>query len=203
VPAGYYSSAATKTLTDANLVAGNIKNGTSIFGVTGTYVTPRECPTFTLTSVENSSPTVTCDKTYSECVSYTYPGQVWYAVVRWPYGENTYQLISGSIYHDNSVSNSPVYCYVETVTEGIATYKITYASNGTLTLEEDPVEWVDCPVFTANSNGTTITCNKTYSEIGNYLQDGVMAAVFVTLLTNGEQKVGMMIEGSDDNSYIY
>jgi len=37
VPAGYYSSAATKTVTDSNLIATNIKNGVSIFGVTGTY----------------------------------------------------------------------------------------------------------------------------------------------------------------------
>lgn len=36
-PAGYYASSATKTCSDANLVAGNIKSGTSIFGVTGNY----------------------------------------------------------------------------------------------------------------------------------------------------------------------
>ena len=36
-PAGYYASAATKTLSDQNLSAGNIKKDVSIFGVTGTY----------------------------------------------------------------------------------------------------------------------------------------------------------------------
>lgn len=36
-PSGYYNSSASKTLTDANLVAGNIKSGVSIFGVTGSY----------------------------------------------------------------------------------------------------------------------------------------------------------------------
>ena len=36
-PVGYYASDATKTLSDANLVAGNIKKDVSIFGVTGTY----------------------------------------------------------------------------------------------------------------------------------------------------------------------
>lgn len=36
-PAGYYASAASKTLSDANLVAGNIKKDIPIFGVTGTY----------------------------------------------------------------------------------------------------------------------------------------------------------------------
>lgn len=34
-PAGYYSSAATKTCSDANLVTGNIKSGVTIFGVSG------------------------------------------------------------------------------------------------------------------------------------------------------------------------
>lgn len=34
-PAGYYASAASKTLTDAALVAGNIKAGATIFGVSG------------------------------------------------------------------------------------------------------------------------------------------------------------------------
>ena len=36
-PSGYYASNATKTLTDANLVAGNIKKDVQIFGVTGNY----------------------------------------------------------------------------------------------------------------------------------------------------------------------
>ena len=36
-PAGYYASDATKTLSDANLTAGNIKKDVEIFGVTGTY----------------------------------------------------------------------------------------------------------------------------------------------------------------------
>lgn len=36
-PAGYYASSASKTLSDSNLAAGNIKSGVSIFGVTGTY----------------------------------------------------------------------------------------------------------------------------------------------------------------------
>lgn len=34
-PAGYYSSAASKTCSDANLVTGNIKSGVTIFGVSG------------------------------------------------------------------------------------------------------------------------------------------------------------------------
>ena len=36
-PSGYYGSDATKTLTDANLLAENIKKDISIFGVTGSY----------------------------------------------------------------------------------------------------------------------------------------------------------------------
>lgn len=38
VPSGYYGTAATKTLTDANLLAANIKEGITIFGITGSYV---------------------------------------------------------------------------------------------------------------------------------------------------------------------
>lgn len=34
-PAGYYASAASKTLTDVALVSGNIKSGATIFGVSG------------------------------------------------------------------------------------------------------------------------------------------------------------------------
>lgn len=36
-PVGYYASAASKTLSDQNLVAGNIKKDVTIFGTTGTY----------------------------------------------------------------------------------------------------------------------------------------------------------------------
>ena len=34
-PAGYYASSASKTLSDAALVSGNIKNGATIFGIPG------------------------------------------------------------------------------------------------------------------------------------------------------------------------
>lgn len=34
-PAGYYASSASKTLSDASLVSGNIKSGVTIFGVSG------------------------------------------------------------------------------------------------------------------------------------------------------------------------
>ena len=179
-PAGYYSAAATKTLTDANLVAGNIKNGTSIFGVTGTYETPFEAPTFTLTLTNNWSTlsSITCDKTYSECVNYTsYSNNTWYARILWTDGTYT-QKLSGAIYHDNNTANSPYYCYVETVTEGVASYKIIYTSNGNITWEENPVELIDCPVFTLTSSGSTysVTCNKTYSECINYISNGMVMA---------------------------
>ena len=36
-PSGYYSNAGTKTLSDQNLIANNIKKDVTIFGVTGTY----------------------------------------------------------------------------------------------------------------------------------------------------------------------
>ena len=53
VPSGYYSSNATKTLSDANLVAGNIKKDVTIFGVTGTL----EGGSLVITDVSNTSGT--------------------------------------------------------------------------------------------------------------------------------------------------
>jgi hypothetical protein len=40
IPDGYYSGSKTATASDTNLIAANIKKSTSIFGVTGLYVTP-------------------------------------------------------------------------------------------------------------------------------------------------------------------
>lgn len=175
-PAGYYASAATKTLTDANLVAGNIKNGTSIFGVTGTYETPHNYPTFTINfSSGTTISSVTCDITYAQCVNYITSNNLWYAVVH--YGSGS--IISGSLYRDNSVTNAPIYCYVETTTEGIATYKFTYASDGTITWEENPVELIDCPKFTLNNDGTTVTCNKTFAECEAFIDSSMAIGAIV------------------------
>lgn len=174
-PAGYYASAATKTLTDANLIAGNIKSGTSIFGVTGTYVTPHDYPTFTINfSSGTTISSVTCDTTYAQCVNYVTSNNLWYAVVH--YGSGS--IISGSLYRDNSVTNAPIYCYVETTTEGIATYKFTYASDGTITWEENPVELIDCPKFTIDSNNNII-CNKTFAECYQLAFSGMEVAVMI------------------------
>lgn len=38
IPTGFYNGSSTATMSDTNLVAANIKNGTSIFGVTGNYL---------------------------------------------------------------------------------------------------------------------------------------------------------------------
>lgn len=196
-PAGYYASAATKTLTDANLVAGNIKSGTSIFGVTGTYVTPHDYPTYTINfSSGTTISSVTCDMTYAQCASCTTGngGSIWYAVVL--YGSSG-QKLSGSIYHDNSVANSPVYCYVETTTEGIATYKFTYTSDGTITWEENPVELINCPKFT-NNNGT-IACNKTFAECATLANNGTLVAV----VYDNSAWQPIMVDDVTENAIIY
>ena len=54
-PAGHYASAATKTLTDANLTAGNIKKDVTIFNVTGTYEGGGGGGTDTLTALLNNT----------------------------------------------------------------------------------------------------------------------------------------------------
>lgn len=54
-PSGYYASAASKTLTDANLVAGNIKKDITIFGTTGTY--EGDGGSLVITDVSNTSGT--------------------------------------------------------------------------------------------------------------------------------------------------
>lgn len=201
-PAGYYEQAATKTVTDANLIAGNIKNGTSIFGVTGTYETPFETPTFTLTLTNNWSTlsSITCDKTYSECVNYTsYNNNTWYARILWTDGTYT-QKLSGAIYHDNNTANSPYYCYVETVTEGVASYKIIYTSNGTITWEENPVELIDCPKFTLSNNGATVTCNKTFAECTTYINNGI----FIGAIINPDSSVqAIMFDDGTENTIVY
>lgn len=51
-PAGYYASAASASASDSNLVAGNIKSGVSIFGVTGNYKGNLPATVTTLSSVK-------------------------------------------------------------------------------------------------------------------------------------------------------
>lgn len=54
-PAGHYASDATKTLTDANLIAGNIKKDVTIFGVTGTLESGGGTNTITIVSAVSSN----------------------------------------------------------------------------------------------------------------------------------------------------
>lgn len=58
VPSGFYASNATKTLTDSNLVAGNIKNGTTIFGVTGNYTGGGSIDTKSITNDDNTATSI-------------------------------------------------------------------------------------------------------------------------------------------------
>ena len=69
-PSGYYHSSASKTLTDANLIASNIKSGVSIFGVLGTFAGGSgglvyESGTYTPTSDINR-PTISFTNTHNE-----------------------------------------------------------------------------------------------------------------------------------------
>lgn len=72
-PDGYYSSSATKTLTDSNLTAGNIKKDISIFGVTGTYQPNLDSISIKAENCLSSSTQIT-PETYICETDNTYPG---------------------------------------------------------------------------------------------------------------------------------
>lgn len=59
IPDGFYSGRSV-TFSDANFVAGNIKSGTSIFGVTGTYTAITTTVILESTVTTNGTGTVTC-----------------------------------------------------------------------------------------------------------------------------------------------
>lgn len=72
-PAGYYASAATKTLSDENLVAGNVKKDVTIFGTTGTF--EGSGGGYTANDwLDPTKPTgaITSDRVYSAVNQYTY-----------------------------------------------------------------------------------------------------------------------------------
>lgn len=95
-PAGLYAAAASKTLTDANLVAGNIKKDVTIFGTTGTYEGGGS-------SVINGSITFasqTAAKGYTINVGSSFTHFVMYPVSS-PYGIAGTRTWAGCVYDDN------------------------------------------------------------------------------------------------------
>ena len=157
-PSGYYASNATKTLTDANLTAGNIKDGVSIFGVTGTYTGSGgiDCPTFTVTfdsgwaTVQN----VTCDKTFAECNSYREDG-ILNAVVIITNGSSSTELGASN----NSVGGT-LYYYANYGSD-VTSILIQYTSNS-LTATLNPVPQRDSTDLTVS--GATVTAPAGYYE---------------------------------------
>lgn len=60
IPAGYYSGSQTSTMSDADLVASNIKSGVDVFGVTGNYSAATGAIILEQTVTTNGTGTVTC-----------------------------------------------------------------------------------------------------------------------------------------------
>ena len=126
-PSGYYSSNATKTLTDANLVAGNIKKDVPIFGVTGSYEGSggTDVPTFTVTLNSSYEVTATCDKTYSECRSILSGGTDFAnIIVVWP--DSSQRVFPGGGFLDISRIS---YYAIATDDGGVPMVEIRYDDN--------------------------------------------------------------------------
>lgn len=158
-PAGYYESNATKTLTDANLIAGNIKSGVSIFGVTGNYAgSGADYPKFTITYNSNLTAiqSITCNKTFAECFSRAYDDGDYSAIAELTNGTDTFtEGIAGLI-----MSQTEMVYYV--ISESpVASVQINYTSS-TLTATLDPI-----PIRTSTdltASGATVTAPAGYYE---------------------------------------
>lgn len=70
VPAGYYASQATKTVSDSNLIASNIKSGVKIFGVTGTMKSYDEAIEYYAPLIIQAEATAVKDSNYDGSFAY-------------------------------------------------------------------------------------------------------------------------------------
>ena len=169
-PAGYYASAASKTLTDANLVAANIKKDISIFGVTGTFAggsggLEYETGTYTPTS-DIAKSTINFSKTHTDTpiflmfvdttgtsntttysnysMAYVDWWRMWGAGV--PYSSSAYRYgIVQYLYRANSTSQISA-----------ATSQLQYTSDNTSTESASyPRFWVGTSSFYAYTNSTS------------------------------------------------
>ena len=119
-PSGYYASSASKTLSDANLTAGNIKKDVSIFGVTGSYEGGGSATLITKNITANgtynassdnadgySSVTVSVSGGASNFVQGTFTASTAGSVqeISIPYSGNGY-ILSLTIYVTNGIYNS-------------------------------------------------------------------------------------------------
>lgn len=168
---GYDAMTSVQINGDEDLVAGNIKSGVNIFGVTGTYAGV-DVPIFTINWDSNGDiSSVTCTKTFSECQTLV-RAHTLAAVAKnsragvtgYDYDPMTfYNYNNNDFFHEND-NNSLMFMLQNA---GSYTYAITYASNGTITTEEKVKTDLIVPTFRMRiSNGTysNFSCDQTFSE---------------------------------------
>lgn len=153
-PSGYYAENATKTLSDANLVEGNIKNGVSIFGVTGNYTGGGGASnivqgTFTTGATRNTTGTVT--------LSYSGSG---YPIACLVY-------VDGGAYNNGTGGNTTWYnsvnrydCGYYSMVKSRTTTTPTYATSGA-------DNYGTVAVIYKNSTSTATTYTRTSSMTAN------------------------------------
>ena len=164
-PAGYYASAATKTLSDQNLSAGNIKKDVTIFNVTGTYEgSGGGGDTYTLTTivpqqtVSGSMPTLTHNGWLADGEFYlvTIDGTEYTCTAELQWGQAPVIGDMAWYYGTPSEYNYPfaVGCEI-----GVG-MDCVIPGSGSHTIQVDHLEFVDGPL---NLITKSITANGTYN----------------------------------------
>lgn len=169
-PAGYYPSAATKTLTDANLSAGNIKKNVSVFGVTGS-LEAKTCPTFTVTMNNDftSITSITCDMTYAQCYEYAYTNNNQEAIISCTNGSTTFPIGATCL----GAANGSIF-YGALYSSAAAWIELAYNSDGTFESMLDAIP--DRDNTDLSVSGATVTVPH-----GVYYQDYTKSVDSMTL----------------------
>jgi hypothetical protein len=132
VPTGYYAAAASKTLSDANLIAENIKKDVTIFGTTGTYegsgggATNIVQGTFTTGATRGSTGTITLNYNGNG-----YPIEVSVYIAGGPY--NNTSAGNTQWYNNKQKYDVAMYSMVKSEITSAPTYSTSGTNNGGFT----------------------------------------------------------------------
>ena len=165
IASGTYLTGTQTIAGDANLVAGNIKNGTTIFNVTGTYTgggSGANLPTFIITWYDDFSSvkSVTCDKSYADCFSLMSDNENYSALAHITDESETFLSIVGMNVRLNYDDFSLIYTILD---EGVPLSQLEYASNGTISYVEPPD---NIKTLSVTQNGTyTAPYGQLYNEV--------------------------------------